>query len=459
MRLWTLTLSTTLSAALLSGCSFLTGQPGQYKNPQQGQYGQYNQATAAHHCQISAPTQPIPRGCRPEQVTLGVNPQAQAYGGPNYGTNGFPQQPQFGQAQYTDGAYGSAVGQSASLAHHTPGSRKRKPKLRGSFSIGVEKSIDGDLIDPNARGLIGVDGGYNPQDFNLGFSEGSIADGVVRSTRFTANNLAAGDVLTGDLVTPGDPNAIFAPNQFDSLNASAISLSNAWSTPTNIKGGLEYIVNDKFTTFANVGYTYAEGEFHEAASIEATPYSQISDQLYDTATLATIGDPQIVGTTFLDTQNIASFSYDVSSLEQFDLEVGGRYYFNPIVKNQGFRTVTPFVGASVGASRVNAVDVNVSQRQTSYQAVFEGADETTFEVPGTSSTRLYDAEWLPQGQLNIGAEWQLTPRFALAAETGLKVQGSREYNDFTNADGETISGRNGDTNFSIPLTLRGSVNF
>ena len=59
----------------------------------------------------------------------------------------------------------------------------------------------------------------------------------------------------------------------------------------------------------------------------------------------------------------------------------------------------------------------------------------------------------------MGAEWQLTPGFALAAETGVKIQGARDYADFVNAAGETIEGPSGDANISIPLTLRGSINF
>ena len=446
-----------MSAILLSGCSFIGGQPSGYKNPYAKQkiahQGQYGQQMAARNCQIATPRQPIPRGCRPEQVTIGTAGYGQQRGA--YGAQGgFPQQPSFGQPQYTDGAYGSAVGQkSAALGHHTSGPKKRKPKLRGSLSIGAEKSIDGNLIDPDIRGIIGVDGGYNPQTFNQGFSDGTAASGFVTTTSFTANNLAA-----GDLVSQGDPDAIFVDGQFDSATNRDISFTNAWSTPTNIKGGLEYILNDKFTTFANVGYTYAEGESKEAVSVDGTLYRQVVEQPFD-ATFQPAGAPNIQ-TTFIPTQNIATFSYDVSALEKLDLEVGGRYYFNPLVKSEGYRTVTPFVGASVGASRVNAVDVNVVQSQRSYEPAFEdGAEASYFTVPSSSSTRIYDSQWLPQGQLNLGAEWQVTPGFALAAETGLKVQSRRDYADFTNAAGETVSGASGNANISIPLTLRGSVNF
>ncbi len=430
MRLGTLTLSATLSAALLSGCSFINGQPGQFKNPfakqkaaQSGQYG-YNQASAAQHCQIATPRQPIPRGCRPEQVTIGVNPQAPGYGGQNYGTNGFPQQPQFGQPQYTNGAYGSAVGQAQSAAYHAPGSRKRKPQLRGSLSLGVEKSIGGALLDFGARSDL-AGSLYNPQLFNQTIVDGST------TTTYTANQLDAVD--------------IYAPNQFDNISGTqTISFDDVWSTPAQIKAGAEYILNESTTVFANGGYTYAEGRSGSGPAVNATIYRQ-----EDTAGVTEI-------TERLD-QRILSTSYDFSDLRQYDLEVGARRYFNPVIKSEGYRTVTPFVGASVGVSHVNAVDVKVTSEQANYRRTFEGLQGST--VTSNENARLYDAQWLPQGQLNVGAEWQVTPGFAIAAETGLKIQGAREYADFTNAAGETISGAKGDANISVPVTLRGSINF
>ena len=451
MRLGSLTLSVTLSAALLSGCSFITGQPSQYKNPfaaqQAGHSGQYGQAAAGQNCQIATPRQPIPRGCRPEQVTIGLAQQSQAFGGQNFGSNGFPQQPQFGQPQYTNGAYGSAVGQTAALSYHTPKAKKRKPKLRGSLSLGVERSVGGELIDYSIRDDDNLASGYNPQTFIEGFETGTEADGLIVSTYYTANNVEA------------QPGEIYDPNEYDSLRAASISFDDAWSTPAQIKGGLEYIVNNKMTVFANAGYTYAEGNAGDVATVEATVYNQVIEQPYD-ALLQPDGAP-LISTTFIPNQEIATFAYDFSDLRQYDLEVGARHYFDPLVKSEGYRTVTPFVGASVGVSHVNAVDVSVSQRQASYGSFFNTASDPSFyDVPTSGgSTRLYDSQWLPQAQLNLGAEWQVTPGFAIAAETGVKVQGAREYADFTNAASETVSGAKGDANISVPVSLRGSINF
>jgi len=46
-------------------------------------------------------------------------------------------------------------------------------------------------------------------------------------------------------------------------------------------------------------------------------------------------------------------------------------------------------------------------------------------------------------------EWQVTPKTALAFETGVRFEGGRE-ND---------NGDRGDDNIAIPVTIRGSYNF
>lgn len=473
MRLGSLTLSTTLSAALLSGCSFIGGQPSNHGNPyaqqnaaHQGHYGQqqYGQQVA-QHCQIASPRQPIPRGCRPEQVTIGTSAQ-QNYQGQqgSYGAQGgFSQQPQFGQPQYTDGGYGSAVGQTAALAHHTSGPKKRKPKLRGSLSLGLERSIDGDFLNFDDRLDLGI-GKYNPQDYNESFREGTEASGsVVRTTYTASDQIPSGQFSQARVREDG---------RFETADQSNYEFKDVWLTPLNVKGGLEYIFNDNTTVFANGGYTYAAGNAGPPTTVTATLIKETSTQAWTPRRDANgiiIPDqfealtPPVIGWSFRPNQAIASIEYEASDLERFDLEVGARHYFKPIVKSNGYRTVTPFVGASVGASHVNAVDVTLGQTQVLYSAAFEaeGSESVgTFTVPNSGErTRLYDSQWLPQGQLNVGAEWQVTPKWALALESGLRIQEGRDAVDYTDAAGDLVEGRKGDTNVSIPLTLRGSINF
>ena len=475
MRLGSLTLSTTLSAALLSGCSFIGGQPSNHGNPyaqqnaaHQGQYGQqqYGQHGSAQYCQIASPRQPIPRGCRPEQVTIGTSGQNNFQGQQGgYGAQGgFSQQPQFGQPQYTDGGYGSAVGQTAAVAYHTGGPKKSKPRLRGSLSIGAERSIDGDFLDFEDRPDLGV-GGYNPQDFNESFRvSGTESSGTVVRNLYTASDQFPTDEFSQARVR--------LDGRYEGANQSTYEFKDVWLTPLNVKGGLEYIVNDNTTVFANGGYAYAAGNAGPQTTVTATLIKETETQDW-IPTLDgngnaipgqfTANGAPIVGWNYMPNQDIATIEYEVSDLERFDLEVGARHYFKPIVQSDGYRTVTPFVGASVGASHVNSVDVTLRQTQAFYAESFEagGTENTTNYTVSNSgeSTRLYDSQWLPQGQLNVGAEWQVTPTWALALESGVRIQEGRDAVDFTNAAGDLVEGRKGDTNVSIPLTLRGSVNF
>lgn len=467
MRLGSLTLSATLSAALLSGCSFVGGQSTNNGNSYAKQYAahasqygnqRYGQHADARNCQVATQRQYAPRGCGPEQVTRGPSAQNNHQGhNRGYGAQGgFAQQPQFGQPQYADSGFGSAVGQTSAVAHHTSEAKKRKPKLRGSLSIGIDQSVDGELLKNGSRDEINPIFHYDPQAFNESFVRGAQSSGNVTTTTYTANELGASN--------------IFAPNSFESATTREQSFNDIWSTPIGIKAGLEYILNDKTTVFANGGYTYSEGNTVDVSTVSATVYEQVISQDYTQEVNAagedvpgsfrTDGPPE-TNVTFLPNQQIATFAYDFSNLERYDLEVGARRYFNPIVKSDGFRTVTPFVGASVGATYVNAVDVTVAQTQTSFQTAFNGGvSGEAFDVPTADTpTRLYNSQWLPQAQLNVGAEWQVTPGFAIAAETGVRVQDGRDFANFTNAAGENVSGGKGDTNISIPVTLRGSINF
>jgi len=466
MRLVTIATTAALSASLLSGCSFITGNSGKhnpYAKQKTAHHGQYGAQSVANRCQIYTRRQPIPKGCRPEQVTLATAPQgqyrqAQAAQG-QYGAHpsGFPQQPQFGQPQYTSGAYGTAVNQAYDVSGKTAsGPKYKKPKLRGSLSLGVEKSLSGNLLDYGIADDINPIALYNPQDYNEGRTTGSEADGLVSDIIYTANDISVADIYT--------------PNSFESSTTPTVSFDDVWSTPASVKAGLEYIAGKNTTVFVNGGYTHAEGNAGQGAAVTATLYQDTISQAYVPAVDAMgteipgVFNPSGAASrniAFIPNQEIARFNYNFSDLRQYDLEIGARHYLSPLTKASNPQSVTPFIGASVGASHVNAVDLSVTQTQAFYERTFNGETEGNFYTVPTAdnSRRLYDAQWLPQGQLNIGAEWQVTPGFALAAETGVKVQSAREYADFTNAAGDVISGERGDANVSIPFTLRGSVNF
>ena len=461
----------TLSAVLLSGCSWLGsaghvfnggGQGHHAKSSQYGygqgyngrsQHGQHQYSAQQDPCQVYSPQAPIPQGCNPSQVTLGT-------------AGGFPQQPNFGGGQYASQGYGShAATAHQQAAHYQPRKTKlRKPRLRGLLSLGVEKSNSGNLLDYAKLPSLNPELNYDPNDYNEGvFREGSIQEGRIDDTLYTAI--------------------------IEEISKPDISFDDVHSTPLSLKGGVEYIMTPRTSVFANAGYTYSEGRSGGGVGIQGELQRRVRTATFQTidGTPATPGSPEVPATptspaipavpampatpdtfqtvsdngpvetapfTFIPNQNIANYAYDFTDMQRIELEVGARHYFNPIVKSQGYKTLTPFVGASVGAAHYNAVSLDVRQNQLYYQQAFEDGENIFYDVVppninGSARVELYDSQWVPAGQLNAGMEWQVTPKTALAFETGLRIEGAREYSN----------GERGDNNIAIPMTIRGSYNF
>jgi len=439
----------TLSAVLLSGCSWLGGvgnvshggghghhaksskygYNGHYKA--RSQHGQHQYQAQQDPCQVFSPRAPIPQGCHPSQVTLGT-------------AGGFPQQPNFGGGEYASQGYGSHAGVAhQQAANYQPRKKMRKPRWRGTMSLGAEKSSSGNLLDYDKA--VGIDpvSGYNPQLYNEGRTTGSRAEGAIVNTTWTANDQAS--VIGG---------AVFTPNSYEESIKPDISFDDVHSTPIRLAAGAEYILTPKTTVFANAAYSHAEGNTGNAASINGTLYEHVATDFY-------IPDPVNEGSFLYDgtsislgyrpNEEIARFSYDFTDMRRVDLEAGARHYLDPIVKTQGFKTLTPFVGASVGASHYNAVSFDLApQEQLFYEDAYVNNEANFYTVTDPSSrVDLYDSQWVPSGQLNAGMEWQVTPKTALAFETGVRIEGARKYSN----------GERGDNNIAIPMTIRGSYNF
>ena len=214
------------------------------------------------------------------------------------------------------------------------------------------------------------------------------------------------------------------------------------------------------TLFGRVGYSQAEGTSGGAATIEGTVFEETTVRSYDEFY-------NLVGTStstqFITEQPITEISYDFSDMKRLDLEAGARVYLDPIAGQATGRTVTPFLGASAGASHYNAVSYTLDQRQLNYASVYEDETPSYYDLdvpqgfdldnnpatPGVTRVDLYDAQWVPSGRLSAGVEWQVTPKTALAFETGVRVEGPRDY----------ANGEKGSRRVSVPLTLRGSFNF
>lgn len=403
MRLVALSIST----VLLSGCSWIGGMAGPGKAYQYKQ-NPYAHASAGHMgtrggqnpCVIFSPVQPVPTGCHPSQVVVS-------------GQHGNVS----GQPSYTTGGYGSHAGNAQQVGQHSGKTgRMRKPRLRGTMSFGTERSIAGDLVNPDSGSFL-----YDPTPYNEGFTA------------------ATPDLLTTTTYT----------SAVEGISAPSLSFTDIHQSPLSLKGGVEYIVNPKFTVFANGGYTHATGANDASATVVATLLKTTTDQALDPVTGAALGAP-VVNTQFIPNQEVSNFVADFSDHRQYDLELGARRYFSPVHAEQGYRTLTPFVGASVGLSRVNDITFKTDQNQLFLERAFENGEYAYYDVPtvGTVNT-LYESDWLVNGALTAGLEYQLTPKTALAFETGIKAYQDRSF----------VSGESGDMNIAVPLTLRGSYNF
>lgn len=405
-----------LPAVLLSGCSWLgLGNGAGYDNSSyNNSSNRYSQAGSNYGmqayeglrggpCQISSPTQPIPQGCSPEQVTLGM------------GTSGYGQ-----QAQYTSGGYGSHAGSARTNATYIkPAPMIRRPSLRGTFGLEFDHSVGGQLYDTATAGGAGS---YN-------------------RAAFTETNVS-GVVVGGDLVTTTYSSVA------ERLDAPQISFDDIYTAPLRVTGGLEYILSDHATVYANAGYTVSEAKDGVGSAVIDTLSRTIRTDTYD-AGGALVNT--IVNSTGIPNQTVATFNYTFNDMERYDFELGGRYYFDPVLTNEMSRTLTPFVSASGGMAHYNETTVAENQRQLFLQRSFDSGAVTNdfYDVNFGVPTALYDAQWVPYGAIKGGVEWQMTPRTALAFEAGVKYEKQRDFS----------SGVKGNSNLTVPVAIRGSYNF
>ncbi len=406
----------TLSAVLLSGCSWLGGINNVFGgHGAQGAYGPHAQQ-AGHY------------GGAVKYGHAARGAQAQQYG-QNFG-GGFPQQPQFGAPQEVTGAYGTH----AANAHQAYGNQRRtpqmrKPRLRGSLSLGFDKSMSGDLVPGLGSSLVGGSEYVFTQD--NGFS-GSPTEGLT---------------IESDLTT-----------RPTSLRSPSISFDDVHSTPMRIAAGAEFIVSPRATVFANLGYTTAEGNEGGAVDIMGEVTGDVIFKGYRQNSLSGV---TTVGRRVEDLP-IVQLAYDFSDLEKIDFEVGGRYYLNPILRGNTARAITPFVGASVGAAHYNALSYKAERQNLDLHEAIADTETSIEYIPQRNAdapVSVFDSQWVATGQLNAGLEWQATPKMAIAFETGVKFESSRDYADTLDENNQVVPGSKGDGNVSVPFTIRGSYNF
>ena len=469
-----------LSATLLSGCSWLgLGGANHSGAPQYSQNGRYDAGAAARYnaasgyqgayqngyqngyqapyqagahqagarggpCEITSVSHPIPQGCRPEQVTIALP------GGSNgqYNAN-YAGQPNYAGQQPSYNAYGSAVDdaqRNASLTTNVGHNYWKRPKLRLTGSVGVEDSVSGDLYNEGALGLI-----YDPTDHFESTISGSPAAGqVILNEYYVANPLG----------TPRATNPRTSPDDtFLLVDAPTVNIGDAYTAPFVVALGGEYQLSDRFSVFGNVSYSEQDAEDVVGVRYEGNleNFQQITEftEMTDPMTNAVTFTPNLLPATSSQFNNVtvAETNVELSDRRRTALEVGGRYYFDDIFTKHLARPLTPYVSAKVGAAYHNRLTATQTLDRLFLQE-FATSDGQSVEYEDVLSVQaepveILDDEWIATGGLQVGAEWQITPRTALAFETGINIEGGRDQ----------ING--GDTNdhISVPLTLRGSFGF
>ncbi|MEE9347720.1 MAG: hypothetical protein V3U82_05965 [Robiginitomaculum sp.] len=444
------------STVLLSGCSWLgigsnsADSWAQYNKGAQQSSGRYHAGAGQHQqrmaqnpygqqargairqqrggpCEIRSVAQPAPQGCSPEQVTIalpGGGSNNMGYGG---GYNTAPTQ--------TTGQYGTHTQntqnalRAAQLAGHQNWTR---PRFRVNGSFGMEHSINGEAFQPEDLTAL-----YNPLTHINGSTQGTPAAGQTTTHAFTPFDINyPGGVATPDLsgITASMP---------------GVSNSDIHPIPMTLSVGAEYAVADNVSIFTNASHTASQGGGAGGVTYSGRVYDHVSVQDYDAAGVA-VGGPTR-NSTYIPDVIFARTAMQANDMKRSGLELGGRYYFKDAFQQYFERPVTPYISAAAGGAHYNALEVSQTSEKLLLSSFFAGNQANpTYESNGTlTAVEVLEKGWVPTGAVTVGAEWQVTPKAALAFETGLRYEGGRKVT----TGGET------DGNLAIPLTLRGSIGF
>ena len=209
------------------------------------------------------------------------------------------------------------------------------------------------------------------------------------------SNFVSGEVFTGEEAKP-------AGTTGRSVSAlDAIEYADAFDAGKTFGSALEYDVSRNTTLFAGANYTEYEGQQIQNGTITQTDAS---------------------GTTTEDGY------YQFSDMNELALEGGVRQYLG---NNMGFR---PYISASGGFVHNNEVDLTTTS-------------DGSVTVP-TAEVQTFIAEgWHPMASGMVGAEMNVGPNAALGIETGLRWADDRS------------TGKESEDTWSVPVQVRGRIAF
>lgn len=456
-----------LSATLLSGCSWLgLGGSNHSSAPQYSQSGRYtagaggaagagynamsayqnsfqssyNSAHMGGPCEITSVSHPIPQGCSPEQVTIALPGASHAQYGANYGA---VQQP-------SQNAYGKAVKdakRNSGLVSAVTHNNWARPRLRLTGSLGFEDSVSGQLYNVDTLSSV-----YDPTTHFESTAAGSPAAGQVIENEYYVPN---------PLGTPSATNpSTSVENTFILVDSPTVNVGDAYTLPFSAGIGGEYQVSNNFAVFGNLSYSKAQAEHVSGIRYEGNVenYQQVTD--YEEITDPISGDvtgyndfPAAPGRGQFNNVTVASTTVELSDRRRSAAEIGGRYYFGHAFPNHLERPLTPYISAKVGAAYHNALEAEQTLSRLYLEEYYtSGGATATYEnvlAVQAAPVEIIEEGWVPTGGLHVGAEWQITPKAALAFETGVNIEGGRDLT----AGGKT------NNHISVPFTLRGSIGF
>ena len=206
--------------------------------------------------------------------------------------------------------------------------------------------------------------------------------------------------IGGDII--GDkPAGVATGGTLNVSSTPALSYKDAWDVGATYDLAATYDVDPSTTLLARIGYAEYEGQRNR---------------------IGTIDD----GTT---TEDLYA---ELSDMEEVTLEGGVRKYMGGW--NNGMSGIRPYIGATAGFTHNN--EVMLSQ------------DSETLMPMGSNVQQMTDAGWRPTASGTLGAEMQVGPRTALGVETGV-----RWTDDLNNNFGQA------DDRWSVPMKVRGRISF
>ncbi|MGJ8558644.1 MAG: hypothetical protein ACSHX3_00265 [Litorimonas sp.] len=412
-----------LSAAAISGCSWLGGGSGQQMHqtagcyPAGGAYQQagYQQSGYQHHYGYAQSA-----GCR--GGVYGGQPSVPGYGSDAYGYQygggqSFAAQGYGGATQTAQAGHGYAAGgyqagtttlgasapygASVSSQYATGGSQYAGAGQYGQTArvqtvVGAPLYVGQPYPVPQLRGsaCCGAQGyiGGGAMPFGVELFAG---------TEFEAS----GNLFTKKSVGPPDGDFTIGV-RVGAINP--ITYDDAFGATKTIGGALSYDISPNTTVLGSIAHGVAEGQ-------TVNGYTTVQPGTW-------------VGTTFTPTAGSTPRSLDGSftDLETTTLEAGLRHY---VGMPQGLR---PYVGATAGF--VHNGDVQFTQ---------------TYSDDGTyyGEREFIESGWNPTASATLGAELALSPRAGIGVESGIR------WRDDMNTAAPS------EDRITIPLTFRGRLSF